>query len=334
MVSVFQTFVLRRSSSQGECSGNVHLCFNVVKLLHLSSSIIPLPQLSPYLLPPQTHIRSCSLSFLNFLLDSFLLSRSSQLSFALNLPLFLFPSSIRLLSSASSYPLLHAFPPLTLSCDITFSPILPLPALFLSRISLYFFLSSSCFRSFFFALSHVHSLPHSSLNLFLTLALTLSPSFSQSLFPTLSRSPSHSPALLLSPLSPLPLTLTFHLSLIHVQSAPPTFSLSISPFSHSHSLSLSLTIPISLSKFLVLSLTLTLAFSLSSHFLSRSLHLPSLSLSSSFWCPHYLSNTPFSVTPSLFLSLSLSLNFFSPFAPFLSISFSLCHPCILVLYLI
>ena len=90
-----------------ECSGNIHLCFNVVKLLHCSSDIIPLQNLSSYLLPSVTHICSFSLSFSDFLLNFFPLSRSSLLSFALNLPLFLFTSSVRVLSSATSYSLVH-----------------------------------------------------------------------------------------------------------------------------------------------------------------------------------------------------------------------------------
>ena len=79
----------------------------MVKLLHRSYDIIPLPNLSPYLLPTLTHFRSFSLSFSNFLLDFFLLSHSSLLSFALNLLLFLFPSSIRFLFSTPSYSLVH-----------------------------------------------------------------------------------------------------------------------------------------------------------------------------------------------------------------------------------
>ena len=92
---------------RGECSGNVHPCFNAVKLLHCSSDIIPLQNLSFYLLPSVTHFRSFSLSFSDFRLDFFPLSRSPLLFFALNLLLLLFTSSIRILSSATSFSLVH-----------------------------------------------------------------------------------------------------------------------------------------------------------------------------------------------------------------------------------
>ena len=46
---VFQTFF--RVSSWGECNENSDICFNVVKLLHRSSGIIPLPHLSSLLQP-------------------------------------------------------------------------------------------------------------------------------------------------------------------------------------------------------------------------------------------------------------------------------------------
>ena len=320
---VFQTFVPWTTCSWGGCNGNGHLCFNEVKL-DRSSNIIPLPHLNPYLLPPLTYFCfcSCSLSFLDFLHDFFLLSCSSLLYFSLSVPLFIFPYFVQFLSFASPYPLVHIFPPfdsllqshilsyspscspLSLAYFIAFLPCLPLASILSLSLSL--------------SLSLLHSRSLSLGNFSLPFL------FFPDLTPFLSNFISHVTTLSLSPsfaFLPLSFILAFcslppailastaissfscsNPTLMHpllcrspkiFTSSSHAFPLSLSKFSyiccHPHSRSLEFSLPFSLLLYLWCSKSLLLLLALPSSLTNTQSHFFPTSNSSSFSFPSALS---------------------------------------------